>query len=57
MTAPADVSVVQARPRAWVAFHLMDQDHVTRAPWGITTLVSCLPVLVLGVSFRSRLHG
>jgi hypothetical protein len=30
-----------------VAFHLMDQDHVTRAPWGITTLVSCLPVLVL----------
>jgi hypothetical protein len=32
-----------------VAFHLMDQDHVTRAPWGITTLVSCLPVLVLGV--------
>jgi hypothetical protein len=32
-----------------VAFHLMDQDHVTRAPWGITTLVSCLPVLVLGL--------
>jgi hypothetical protein len=32
-----------------VAFHLMDQDHVTRAPWGITTLVSCLPVLVLGM--------
>jgi hypothetical protein len=31
-----------------VAFHLMDQGHVTRAPWGITTLVSCLPVLVLG---------
>ncbi|MGH3248562.1 MAG: hypothetical protein ACRDOI_20490 [Trebonia sp.] len=23
--------------------------HVTRAPWGITTLVSCLPVLVLGM--------
>src|ERR1700728_4374834 len=32
-----------------VAFHLMDQDHVTRAPWGITTLVSCLPVLVQGM--------
>jgi hypothetical protein len=32
-----------------VAFHLMDQDHVTRAPWGITILVSCLPVLVLGM--------
>jgi hypothetical protein len=32
-----------------VAFHLMNQEHVTRAPWGITTLVSCLPVLVLGM--------
>jgi hypothetical protein len=32
-----------------VAFHLMDQDRVTRAPWIITTLVSCLPVLVLGM--------
>ena len=32
-----------------VAFHLMDQDHVTRAPWGVTILVSCLPVLVLGM--------
>ena len=32
-----------------VTFHLMDQDHVTRAPWVITTLVSCLPVLVLGM--------
>ena len=32
-----------------VAFHLMDQNHITRAPWGITTLVSCLPVLVLGM--------
>ena len=32
-----------------IAFHLMDQDHVTKAPWGITTLVSCLPVLVLGM--------
>ena len=32
-----------------VAFHLMDQDQVTRAPWALTTLVSCLPVLVLGM--------
>jgi hypothetical protein len=32
-----------------VAFHLMDQDRVTRAPWAVTTLVSCLPVLVLGM--------
>jgi hypothetical protein len=32
-----------------VAFHLMDQDRITRAPWIITTLVSCLPVLVLGM--------
>jgi hypothetical protein len=32
-----------------VAFHLMNQDHVTRAPWAVTTLVSCLPVLVLGM--------
>jgi hypothetical protein len=32
-----------------VAFHLMDQDRITTAPWGITTLVSCLPVLVLGM--------
>jgi hypothetical protein len=32
-----------------VAFHLMDQDHTTRAPWTVTTLVSCLPVLVLGM--------
>jgi len=32
-----------------VAFHLMDQDHVTQAPWIVTTLVSCLPVLVLGM--------
>jgi hypothetical protein len=32
-----------------VAFHLMNQDQVARAPWPITTLVSCLPVLVLGM--------
>ena len=32
-----------------VAFHLMDQDKISTAPWAITTLVSCLPVLVLGM--------
>jgi hypothetical protein len=32
-----------------VAFHLMDQNRITRAPWTVTTLVSCLPVLVLGM--------
>jgi hypothetical protein len=32
-----------------VAYHLMDQDRITTAPWAITTLVSCLPVLVLGM--------
>src|SRR5580658_2440743 len=32
-----------------VAYHLLAQAGVTRAPWAITTLVSCLPVLVLGM--------
>jgi len=32
-----------------VAYHLLTQAGVTRAPWGVTTLVSCLPVLVLGM--------
>jgi len=32
-----------------VAYHLMDQAGMTRAPWAITTIVSCLPVLVLGM--------
>jgi hypothetical protein len=31
-----------------VAYHLMTAAGVTRAPWLITTLVSCLPVVVLG---------
>lgn len=31
-----------------VAYHLMVAGHVTAAPWGITTAVSCLPVIVLG---------
>ena len=32
-----------------IAYHLLAQARVTHAPWGITTAVSCLPVLVLGV--------
>jgi hypothetical protein len=32
-----------------IAYHLLDQARVTHAPWGITTAVSCLPVLVLGM--------
>ena len=32
-----------------IAYHLMAQAGMTRAPWAITTVVSCLPVLVLGM--------
>jgi hypothetical protein len=32
-----------------VAYHLLAQAGATRAPWGVTTAVSCLPVLVLGM--------
>jgi hypothetical protein len=32
-----------------VAYHLLTQAGVTRAPWEVTTLVSCLPVAVLGM--------
>jgi len=32
-----------------VAYHLLAQAGATRAPWPITTIVSCLPVLVLGM--------
>jgi hypothetical protein len=32
-----------------VAYHLMAQPGMARAPWAITTIVSCLPVLVLGM--------
>ena len=33
-----------------VAWHLLSQAHVARAPWWVTTGVSCLPVLVLGMA-------
>lgn len=31
------------------AYHLLAEAGITHAPWGITTAVSCLPVLVLGM--------
>src|SRR5216683_2610610 len=34
---------------AYAAYHLLDEAGTTHAPWGITTAVSCLPVLVLGM--------
>jgi hypothetical protein len=46
-----------------VAYHLLAQDRVSHAPWGVTTAVSCLPVLVLGMGaalahmLRSDAHG
>jgi hypothetical protein len=32
-----------------VAYHLMAQAGTARAPWPVTTVVACLPVLVLGM--------
>ena len=32
-----------------VAYHLLTQAGVTKAPWQVTTVVSCLPVAVLGM--------
>jgi hypothetical protein len=32
-----------------VAYHLLAQAGVSRAPWEVTTVVACLPVLVLGM--------
>ena len=32
-----------------VAYHLLAQAHAVRAPWPVTMIVSCLPVLVLGM--------
>ena len=41
-----------------VAYHLMAAAGVTHAPWPITTLVSCLPVAVLGMSAAlAHLHN
>jgi hypothetical protein len=42
-----------------VAYHLLIQAGQTRAPWAITTVVSCLPVLVLamGTTLAHMLRG
>ena len=32
-----------------VVYHLLAQAGITRAPWAVTTLVSCLPILVLAM--------
>jgi hypothetical protein len=42
-----------------VAYHLLAQAGVARAPWAITTIVSCLPVLVLamGTTLAHMLRG
>lgn len=32
-----------------IAFHLLESRGVTAAPWQITTVVACLPVIVLGM--------
>ena len=32
-----------------VAYHLLAQAGIVRAPWEVTTVVACLPVLVLGM--------
>lgn len=41
-----------------VAYHLLETTGQTKAPWWIVTLVSCLPVLVLGMgaTLRHMLH-
>lgn len=33
-----------------VAYHLLSEASITRAPWSITTGVACLPVLLLGMA-------
>lgn len=35
---------------AQIAYHLLKNDGAAAAPWQITTFVSCLPVVVLGLS-------
>ena len=42
-------AAVQAHQQREVAYHLLTQARAARAPWGITTAVACLPVLVLGM--------
>lgn len=35
---------------AQVGYHLMAAAHITTAPWPVTVLVACVPVLVLGLA-------
>lgn len=35
---------------AQIASHIMDAAHVTTAPWPVTTLVACVPLLVIGLA-------
>ena len=40
-----------------VAYHLMAQAGMARAPWAITTIVSCLPVLGMGTTLAHMLRA
>ena len=40
-----------------VAYHLLAQAGAARAPWPVTTLMSCLPVLVLAMGDRAGPHA
>jgi hypothetical protein len=33
-----------------IAYHLLTQAHASRAPWEVTVVVACLPVLILGMA-------
>ena len=41
--------LLRARHGGQVAYHLLAQAGAARAPWPVTTIVSCLPVLVLAM--------
>ena len=45
--------LLRARMAGQAAYHLLAQAGTARAPWPITTIVSCLPVLVLGMDRAS----
>jgi hypothetical protein len=40
-----------------IAYHLLAQAGTARAPWPITTVVSCLPVLVMETALAHMLHA
>ena len=51
--APPLTGLIELMHAVWlstpVVYHLLAQAGVTRAPWAVTTVVSCLPVLVLAM--------